>query len=74
MTAAALLLTTSAASAPVMRRSTVSTSEARPPRFPVSRSISRLEYAPAIPVIAAIAARESGARPRFVCRITPVAA
>jgi uncharacterized circularly permuted ATP-grasp superfamily protein len=43
------------------------------PRFPVARSYSRFEAPPAVAAIASIAASASGARPRLVCRMTPVA-
>ena len=70
--AAALLLTTMAG-AP---RSCSSSSPAwmsRLPRPPAAGSYSRLEYPPAVSRIASIAEAASGARPRFVCKITPEA-
>src|SRR5438093_663254 len=72
-TAAALLLTTSAASAPVKARRSSSTRASRSPRRPVTRSSSRFEAWRAAPASAAIASSASGARPRFVCRTTPLA-
>ncbi len=65
-TAAAPLLTTSASSAPADRASRRPTGERRSLRRPDTRSISRLD---------ARARRDtaSGARPRLVCRSTPVA-
>ena len=43
----------------------------RLPRLPCSMSYSRLQYRPAVSAIARRASTLSGARPRFVCRITP---
>src|SRR6185437_5541946 len=80
--AAAQLFTTVAArprtaSAPPLsastRRINSSTRESRRPRPPVSKSNSRLQYPRAVSSMRRIAASLSGARPRFVCKITPVA-
>ena len=72
-TAAALLLTTSAASAPVRSRSRGATWSWREPRVPSSRSYSRFEYPPATSWMRSRARAASGARPRFVWTMTPVA-
>ena len=45
----------------------------RLPRAPASRSYSRLEYCVAVSRNSSTTLSGSGARPRFVCRITPVA-
>src|SRR5277367_6347042 len=50
-----------------------STCTSRVPRSPVSRSNSRLEYPAAIWRMCSSAESGSGARPRLVCRMTPVA-
>ena len=71
--APAALFTTNASSAPVRRRSLSRPCVERCPRVPVERSYSRLVYPAAAAIAASIAARASGARPRFVCRTTPVA-
>src|SRR5690606_11962301 len=72
-TAAALLFTTSAASAPVNSVSREAQWSYRDPRSPDSRSYSRFVYDSAARSTAARAAAASGARPRFVCSTTPVA-
>ena len=72
-TAAALLLTTSDASAPVTPWSSFARWTCREPRVPASRSYSRFEYPPPTSTTRSSAARASGARPRFVWISTPVA-
>src|SRR3990172_4435106 len=72
-TAAALLLTTWAHSAPVRARSIPSTSDRRDDRFPSARSNSRFEYPRAVSTTAATASSGNGARPRLVWTITPEA-
>ena len=71
-TAAALLLTTSAASAEVSRHSRGSMCRCRSPRRPVAMSNSRLLAPRATSDIDAMASSGSGARPRFVCSTVPV--
>ena len=71
-TAAALLLTTVAASAPVRRQIHSSTWTSRSPRRPLAKSNSRLLAPEATAVMASIASRGSGARPRLVCSTVPV--
>src|SRR5207302_138641 len=70
--AAALLFTTTASSAAARSASIRAAWPCRSPRFPATRSYSTL-VAPAASTIAAIARSDNGARPRLVCRITPVA-
>ena len=70
--APAALLTTSAASAPVASRSSASAAAPRRPRVPAARSYSTAAY-PAASATAALAAADSGARPRLVWSTTPVA-
>ena len=72
--AAAPLLTTSASSAPghAAKSAWVAPAPRRDERRPVSRSISTSVY-PAAACSASIAASGSGARPKFVWMITPVA-
>ena len=70
--APAALFTTSAASAPVASRSSASAAAPRRPRVPAARSYSTAAY-PAASATAALAAADSGARPRFVWSTTPVA-
>src|SRR6516164_3817306 len=72
-TAAAQLFTTMTASAPVRRRSNRAQWTSRLPRAPAATSYSRLVYSVATRRNSSITSRESGARPRFVCRITPEA-
>src|SRR5437660_8298259 len=72
-TAAAQLFTTIAASAPVKRVSNSAVCTSRFPRAPASRSYSRLLYCVALRRNSSTTVCGSGARPRFVCRITPVA-
>ena len=71
-TAAALLLTTVAASAPVRVHSSSSTSESRSPRPPVARSYSRLLGAAIRVMSRCSAASASTARPRLVWMTVPV--
>ena len=71
--AAALLFTTTAASAPVRRQSSASACTSRRPRLPRPRSYSSVEYPRATAAIRSIADSASGARPRFVWMMTPVA-
>ncbi len=71
-TAAALLFTTSPASAPVNSHSRPRTRSWRCPLAPRSRSYSRLQY-PAARPMASTASHASGARPRLVWRTTPAA-
>ena len=71
-TAAALLFTTVAASAPVSRASHPSTWVSRSPRLPVARSISRFTAERAASAIASMATSGSSARPRLVCRTVPL--
>ena len=71
-TAAALLFTTRAASAPVRRQSKDSKCAFLSPLSPRCRSYSRLEYSAAITASLSACSRLSGARPRFVCKIVPV--
>ena len=70
-TAAALLFTTVAASAPVNCTNNCSSVSSRLPRLPAARSYSKLIGLPATAIIASMAACESRARPRLVCRIVP---
>ena len=70
--AAALFVTTSASSAPVSATRWSSASRYRRPRRPVARSSSRNSVPAAASAAARIAASGHGARPRFVCTITPV--
>ncbi len=72
-TAAALLLTTSASSAPVSRVSSACAWLSRLPRFPLARSNSSVAYPWAQSWIACKAAALSGALPKLVCKMTPVA-
>ena len=72
-TAAALLFTTRERSAPSNRVSKRSVCWSRWPRSPFARSYSRLEYCPEISAMWRTASAASGARPRLVCRMTPVA-
>src|SRR5688572_1493447 len=72
-TAAALLLTTRAASAPQARASRVPACSWRDPLLPKPRRNSRLEYPEATSATAASAPAPSGARPRLVWTMTPVA-
>mmetsp|Transcript_6298 Transcript_6298/g.25483 ORF Transcript_6298/g.25483 Transcript_6298/m.25483 type:complete len:215 (+) Transcript_6298:77-721(+) len=71
-TAAALLLTTVAASAPVSSQSRSSMRSSRSPRRPVSRSNSRLLGAAIRPSTCCSAASASSARPRLVWMTVPV--
>ena len=71
-TAAALLFATSASSEPARSARSRAAWPWRSPRLPRARSYSTLT-APAASMIAASARADSGARPRFVCRTTPVA-
>ena len=71
-TAAALLLTTVAASAPVSSHSSPSTRSSRSPRPPLAMSYSRLAGAVIARSTASIAASGSSARPRLVCSTVPV--
>ena len=73
MIADALLFTTSAASAPVARRARSEMRACREPRLPESRSNSSSLYPRAATAAASMLSSLRGARPRFVCRITPVA-
>ena len=66
--AAALLLTTVAACAPVKRASRVSTWSSRSPRVPACRSNSRLLAPPATDSMASNASCGKAARPKLVCR------
>ena len=70
--APALLLTASAASAPVSRSSQPEMWSSRSPRRPVSTSYSRVEGSRIAAAAAAIAASGNGARPRLVCSTVPV--
>ena len=70
--AAAQLLTTIAASAPVTSAIRPSTYSPRRPRPPASRSYSTVQY-PEASTSAAWARSDNGARPRLVWMITPVA-
>ena len=70
--APALLLTASAASAPVSRSSQPEIWSSRSPRRPVSTSYSRVEGSRIAAAAAAIAASGNGARPRLVCSTVPV--
>ena len=70
--AAAPLLLTSAPPAPVNSRRRAVQWSYREPRAPASRSYSRLAYPRATLAIASSADSARGARPRLVCRITPV--
>ena len=72
-TAAAQLFTTIAASAPVSRVNNSAVCTSRFPRAPASRSYSRFEYCVALRRNSSTTLSGSGARPRFVCKITPVA-
>ena len=71
--AAALFVTISASSAPVSATRCSSASRYRRPRRPVARSSSRNSVPAAASAAARIAASGHGARPRFVCTMTPVA-
>ena len=71
--AAALLLTTSAASAPVSAWKRPCTWSSRSERRPEPRSACTLQNPPATSASACCAASESGARPRLVWSSTPVA-
>ena len=71
--AAALLLTAVADSAPVSRQTHSRMASCRLDRVPVSRSSSRLRYAPAASCAACAASSAIGARPRLVCSTMPVA-
>ena len=68
-----VLLTTIAASAPVSEHKRPSTCACREPREPDARSSSRFEYPLPTSTTRSRAAAGSGARPRFVWTITPVA-
>ena len=70
--APALLLTASAASAPVSRFSQPEIWSSRSPRRPVSRSYSSVDGSRIAAVAASIASSGKGARPRLVCRTVPV--
>ena len=72
MTAAALLFTAIAASAPVSRHRSCSKWEYLSPLFPASRLYSRLEYPLTMSAAFFKCSPEIGARPRLVCRIVPV--
>src|SRR5256886_5683689 len=72
-TAAAQLFTTMAASAPVKRVNSSVVCTSRFPRAPASRSYSRLLYCVALRRNSSTTVSVSGARPKFVCKITPVA-
>src|SRR5207253_2163352 len=72
-TAAALLLTARAASAPVSSRSSGARCARRLPRSPLSTSTSSSAWLRAVSAIASAAARERTARPRPVWSTTPVA-
>src|SRR3990172_12200601 len=72
-TAAALLLTAKPASPPVVISSSPSTCVWREPRSPVSGSISRSVYPDSTARTASCAAWLSGARPRLVWMMIPVA-
>src|SRR5512141_850347 len=72
-TAAALLLTTWAHSAPVRARNIPSTCERRDDRSPAARSNSRFEYPRAVSRTAASASSGNGARPRLVWTTIPAA-
>ena len=71
-TAAALLLTTQAASAPVRRKTKSSTWSSRSPRRPASRSNSKLLGPPATATMALMASGGRTARPKLVCSTVPV--
>src|SRR6266404_392710 len=71
-TAAALLFTTTAGT-PNSRWRSAEACASRLPRVPVPRSYSRLVYDDAASATACAAAADIGARPRLVCRTTPVA-
>ena len=71
-TAAALLLTTVTASAPVNARSCSSTRSSRSPRLPVSMSHSRFIGQRSASTTACTATSGSRARPRLVCSTVPV--
>src|SRR6202451_111004 len=71
-TAAALLFTTVAASAPVNSRSSGSTTSSRSPRPPVLRSYSRLTGAVRARSPDSCNAAGSSARPKLVCSTVPV--
>ena len=71
-TAAALLFTTIALSAPVRRLSSRSTWEYLSPREPEATSYSRVEYPVAAFITASTASFARHARPRLVCSTTPV--
>ena len=66
ITAAALLLTTVAASAPVISQISPSTCESRSPRFPLARSYSKVVALTAAVRAAWAADLPSSARPRLV--------
>ena len=72
-TAAALLFTTTASSAPVISVSTSFKWEYLLPRFPFAISYSRLEYPAAIAVMFSRALSDNADLPRFVWMTTPVA-
>ena len=71
-TAAALLFTTVAASAPVISRSRRATCSSRSPRLPVARSNSSVVAPASASAAASAASRGSSARPRLVCSTVPV--
>ena len=71
-TAAALLLTTVAASAPVSSHRSSAMRASRSPRAPESRSNSRLTGAVSAATTARTASAGSTARPRLVCSTVPV--
>ena len=72
ITAAALLLTAIAASAPVSLHRSFSKWEYLSPLLPSSRLYSRFEYPVASAAIRSMCSRAMGARPRFVCSTVPV--
>ena len=65
-TAAALLLTTIASSAPESERNSLRTFESRVPRFPVLRSYSSVEYELILGKTFANKSADKGARPKLV--------
>ena len=70
--AAALLLTTVAASVPSNSQMSCSAWSSRSPRVPLCRSYSKLVGIDATWFIASMARRGSSARPRLVCKMVPV--
>ena len=71
-TAAALLLTTVAASAPVNSQRISSTSSSRSPRLPSPKSYSRAQGSEAALAIASTTSGGMMARPKLVCKTVPV--